>query len=390
MHRRLLVAVLVTVSCGACAVRSPWERVPSGNDPRSVALIVEGSAFARSGVARRVREAVEAASGRRVVMVDAEASSNDDAVKSLAARLRKVNPSIAPYDWRERWCRSTGPVLTSVTTYVDGFYRVTLQYAEQTRPATAQETVNRGRMATVLNALHLARADTAREESVSGSVVMTSFSGDDRPVRVPVARSATQVEPTVITPGLDPGAVAGDAIRSLPPLPAPRWDAVARRLTAAGCPFTALMVCETRLDGTAAHGSIRTAALAAMQRSEKPARTKRSATRAERAPKDVEESAMAETPAPDERYSCTTLCGMHMVELCNRDKSLWSAHGATWQATPCGTKREESFLADCYRRQWLTGAAHDSCVVPCESGREGRDRLLGILQSAGCLRGRRS
>jgi len=48
--------------------------------------------------------------------------------------------------------------------------------------------------------------------------------------------------------------------------------------------------------------------------------------------------------------------------------------------------REEAFLKECYRQQWLSGAFHGACVVPCESQAEGRDRLLNLLQGAGCLR----
>jgi hypothetical protein len=81
---------------------------------------------------------------------------------------------------------------------------------------------------------------------------------------------------------------------------------------------------------------------------------------------------------------------MHMVELCNRDKGLWDAHGRKWDTTSCGTMRSEGFLQDCYRRQWLSGAFHDACVSPCEGAAEGRERLLRILQEAGCLRPHRS
>jgi len=91
-------------------------------------------------------------------------------------------------------------------------------------------------------------------------------------------------------------------------------------------------------------------------------------------------------PAPAQQYSCSTLCGMHMIELCNRDKILWDSHGRRWEPTACGTMREEAFLKECYRQQWLSGAFHDACLVPCEREEEGRDRLLDLLQGAGCLR----
>jgi len=77
---------------------------------------------------------------------------------------------------------------------------------------------------------------------------------------------------------------------------------------------------------------------------------------------------------------------MHMIELCNRDKILWDSHGRRWEPTACGTMREEAFLKECYRQQWLSGAFHDACLVPCEREEEGRDRLLNLLQGAGCLR----
>jgi hypothetical protein len=81
---------------------------------------------------------------------------------------------------------------------------------------------------------------------------------------------------------------------------------------------------------------------------------------------------------------------MHMVELCNKDKVLWNAHRRKWEPTPCGTMRDDGFLQECYRKQWLSGAFHDSCVAPCKRAADGRDRLLGILQSEGCLRPRTS
>jgi hypothetical protein len=49
--------------------------------------------------------------------------------------------------------------------------------------------------------------------------------------------------------------------------------------------------------------------------------------------------------------------------------------------------REEDFLQDCYRRQWLNGTFEDSCKKPCENSSEGRDKLLGILRRAGCVQG---
>src|SRR2546426_11529491 len=83
--RQLLTTALIAISCAACAAEWRRARVPAARDVRGVALIVEGPAFERPAAARRVREAVEQASGRRVVMVDRETSADDDAMKNLVA-----------------------------------------------------------------------------------------------------------------------------------------------------------------------------------------------------------------------------------------------------------------------------------------------------------------
>ena len=83
--------------------------------------------------------------------------------------------------------------------------------------------------------------------------------------------------------------------------------------------------------------------------------------------------------------SCQALCAMHMVEICNSDKVLWSAHRARWEPTPCGMRRGEPFLAQCYQEQWDTGTFDTSCVQPCEASDAGRSRLTAILQESGCV-----
>jgi hypothetical protein len=96
--------------------------------------------------------------------------------------------------------------------------------------------------------------------------------------------------------------------------------------------------------------------------------------------------ATPDAPALDARYTCRALCEMHMVELCNNDRDLWSRHQYLWESTPCGQRRTETFLLDCYQRQWLSGTFDEACMAPCERATDGRARLLHMLQSGGCAR----
>src|SRR2546429_3602811 len=105
MHRRprwFGLPLLAGARAGACGWRTGFQLPARGPDPsaRPVGLITTGSAFERAGVRRRVAETLERASQRRVVLLDAPASVRDAAVKDLAARLIRANPSIVGDDWR--------------------------------------------------------------------------------------------------------------------------------------------------------------------------------------------------------------------------------------------------------------------------------------------------
>ena len=401
--RSPLLPLLVVALAGACGWRTAFQPPAPGPDSsaRPVGLITTGSAFTRAGVQRRVAESLERASQRRVVLLDTPASVRDAAVKDLAARLIRANPSIVGYDWRELRCASGAGVLTVITRRVDAVYRVSLDYVERSRPATATETAELGPLAQGLRVVGLASPGTVREATTWGSVDALLFTGRRGSRPIAVARTATQVEPSALTPRPDVAALASETLQDIPPFRAPEWDTVARRLAASGCPFMALALADAGLTSTAAGRVVRTAALATIREAVKrpPRRADDDAadgpTRGEapEAPETSPPDAAAKagssgTPAlaPDQRYSCSALCGMHMIELCNRDKSLWDSHGRRWEPTTCGTMREEAFLKECYRQQWLGGAFHDACVVPCESEPEGRDQLLNLLQGAGCLR----
>ena len=401
--RSPLLPLLVIALAGACGWRTGFQPPAPGPDTsaRPVGLITTGSAFARAGVRRRVAETLERASQRRVVLLDAPASVRDAAVKDLAARLIRANPSIVGYDWRELRCASGAGVLTAITRQVDAVYRVSLDYVERSRPATATETAELGPLARGFRVVGLAEPGTVREATAMGSVNGLLFTGRRGSRPIPVARTVTQVEPSALTPRPDVAALASEALQDLPPFRTPEWDTVARRLAASGCPFVALALADAGLTSTAAGRVVRTAALATIREAVKhrPRRADDDAahglTRGEapEVPETAAPDAAAKAgssgtpaPAPEQRYSCSALCGMHMIELCNRDKSLWDSHGRRWEPTACGTMREEAFLKECYRQQWLSGAFHDACVVPCEGQSEGRDHLLNLLQGTGCLR----
>ncbi len=103
-----------------------------------------------------------------------------------------------------------------------------------------------------------------------------------------------------------------------------------------------------------------------------------------RAQPEAEPAGAAPRPAP-EPPTCSALCTMHMIELCNNDLALWIEHRVRWEATACGRRRAEPFLTDCYDRQWTSGTFEEACVTPCETTPEGRTMLESILRRAGCL-----
>jgi len=391
---RGFLAALAAILCVACGLR-PGFPVASGGagyaDP-PVGVLTEGSAFDRPELRQQVARSLERASRKRVLLLGVPASVGEGSLKELVSRLTKENPGLARYDWREPHCAAHVDVLTAVQRNVDAVYRVSLDYTERSRPATDAELALRsGRspgLASVLRALHLVASRTVREEALTGTVALSAFApGSSR--HIPVSRTAEHLEPTALTPRIDIGAAVAEAIAALPPPPEPQWAGVARKLVSAGCPFLALAVYETRLRSTGAPRGVGEAALAAIARSRGKATAHRADTSRETMPsrrRATEDQDHAETPpAGEEQYTCDALCNMHIVELCNSDRVLWISHKVNWEATPCGTRRDEPFLQECYREQWLGGTFDSACIRPCESTAEGHERLMRILQDAGCL-----
>src|SRR6266850_1534989 len=338
MGRRtgLLAPAVAMVLCTACSL--PFglgrPRSPAPERARPVALITEGAVFARPGARAAVVAALKRATRRRVIVVAAPSPAADPRVQRLASRFAKDNPHIATYDWREPQCAAESVVLAA------------LQH--------------------------------------------------------------------------DIGAVVGEALKALPPPRDPQWDAAARRLVSSGCPFLALAVSDMRPGLASSHHGIRTAALSAMREDvdrraaiqlaaetteqfESALRDGRLDTAASilaryaalpasrRETVDQLTSALEAARATaatrgtaEGRSSCSALCAMHMVDICNRDRALWDSHRKPWEQTACGTMRTEAFLKECYQQQWLSGAFHEGCIVPCQRTAEGRERLIAILRGAGC------
>jgi hypothetical protein len=146
-----------------------------------------------------------------------------------------------------------------------------------------------------------------------------------------VSRLATTVEPSALSCRLDAGEAVAASLAALPAPPAPEWDAVARELLTARCPFLALAVHDTRLRPTGADAAVKKTALAAVAR------------RGARAP-----AAQPAAPSPPPEDVAPEADGEGREE--------------TQQHLP--------------RR----------LPAPCEDTPGGRERLLRVLRDAGCVR----
>ena len=422
---RLLAPALAMVLCAACSLlpgagprRSPAER-----RTRPVAVILEGSALDRESTRRTVVAAVRRATGRQVVVAVRPSPAADPQVKRLAARFTKENPGLATYDWREPHCAADAVVLTALRYDAVAVYRVSLDRSERTRPATETEVTAHPvshAASRALAPLRLAKPGTVLEESISGTVVVSTFTAAGGNRRIGVARRVAVFEPFGIARRIRIGPLVAETLKDVPLPRDTEWEPVARRLLSTGCPFLALAIADVRPGLVSRHHGIRTAALGAMREDiERRAATRiatetssRFETALQEGHLDTAASIVAQYAADpaskrdtvtelthaleaarlrastkgvgEGRTSCSALCAMHMVHICNRDRALWESHRKPWEQTACGTIRTEAFLKECYQQQWLSGAFHEGCIVPCERTAEGRERLIAILRGAGC------
>lgn len=318
---------------GCAAWRGGEPDVTAARPP--VVLRLHGPVAASAAARADAMRALGRATHRRVELADD--AVNDTYLRDVAARAR-----VRRHPGRERRCASHADVLVAARAGADAVYVLTLT-----------EGPSRGLLA---------------GSTVTGEASVRMLDGSAKPPRVAVA-------------GDDVAAAVTAAVAGLPAVSGARWDVVAKTLLDAGCPMLALAVQELRLGDGKAGRSVRQRALAAMGRG--PATPKPVAVAPEPAP--VVEVA-AKPPPSETRFSCEALCGIHMVEVCNKDRTLWNQHLVAWERTGCGTRRTEPFLVECYRRQRISGTFHDACVAPCEGSAAGRSTLLEMLQGAGCLR----
>ncbi len=331
-----LLMVLSGVLVGCAGWRSGRPDVAASQAP--VVLAVAGPALATDDARAAAVTALGRVTQRRVELAG---EAGDDALLREVAARAGVRRSAA----RGRRCASHADALLAARHGADAVYRLTL---------SPVGTPSRGLF--------------GGATPVSGDVAVRVFDGS-------AARAPVRVA------GDDVGAATTAGASSLPVPPAARWDVVANGLVKAGCPLYALAVQELRLGDAKAGRAVRQKALAALGRGA-PA-PKAAQVDPDPAPAP---DATVKAPTQDGRFSCEALCGIHMVEVCNKDRTLWTQHLVAWERTGCGTRRSEPFLIDCYRRQRISGTFHDACVAPCERSSAGRAALLQMLQGAGCLR----
>jgi len=255
------------------------------------------------------------------------------------------------------------------------------------RPATDAERKELGAsgFGAMLSAVGLGD-DTLYETKLEGTVERVTFPGAAITAKQRVKWTGRRLGRKDAAPPPTIGEALTKALDTMPAMQTPRWESLARGFIGGGCPVLGATIAATFLDG-ALERRLRTAAVTALGpvRAPEPMETVEAAPIP--APEPVPEPApeVATKPA-DPTYSCTTLCTMHMVELCNNDRALWTQNGARWENTRCGMRRGEEFLAACYRMQWLSGTYQQSCMEPCETGDDGRTRLLAMLRRSGCIR----
>lgn len=370
---RWWVAAGMAATLAACAPWAARRAAPGDAIGRlPVLLVLEGDASSGSDAAH-LAGVLSDRIGRPVVTATASAAD----AEALAARLGRRYGRAPRGAWASDRCALGEAAVEALAHDATAHYRLVLRRRATTRPATRVErddpSVNGGRTARLLGALGLADRGHVDEVRLDGELIATTFGQEAATTRLRIAAADRAPVTPIGGASLDVAEVVGRAIEGLAPPPYPLWDALARRLLGRGCSLAALAVYDARLRHRPASRDVLRAALGS---DDAPAP----------AAAPVAIATPGATPGVEPGPTCQALCELHMVELCNNDRELWTLHHAEWQATPCGQRRLEPFLRECYQRQWLMGTLQEACIAPCRRADDGRARLLHLLQAEGCMR----
>jgi hypothetical protein len=381
-------STIATVLTGLLAAACTPTALPPASNPHAAEVrgtvdVLQGSAF-REAAARD--EAVKIAGERtgRPAHAIGEEPPVQRVVEASAAKLEAPIAKAARAETRGDKCKTKGRApATAIAERSDVIVRVKLDARTTARPATDADRKQLGGsgFGAMLSKVGLGD-DTFYETKLEGTVERVAFPGSITTAKQRVKWTGRRLGRKDTAPPTTVAEALGKALDAMPAVPAAKWESLARGLVTGGCPVLGATMGATFLDG-AAERRIRTAAVAALG----PVRAPEPAETVDATPPPAPDPApeVATKPA-DPAYSCATLCTMHMVELCNNDRALWTQNGARWENTRCGTRRNEEFLAACYRMQWLSGTYQQSCMEPCESGDDGRVRLMAMLRRSGCIR----
>jgi len=394
-HRVLAVSVaLVWVAC--TATPPPVERNVAAPVAPGVALLLSGSAF-DTPASRDEATALASERTGRPALIMKEEPTVEDVIQGAASRLDRSVARTARAEVRKVRCRKKGrPIAAAIGARVDSILRIRLDAETTSHPATAEERneLAGSRFAGILAAVGLGDG-TVYETTLDGTLERTTFPGSPATARQPVRWSVRRLGNMDVMPPVTVREALAATLDVLPAPAAARWEPIARGLVSSGCPVLGTAVAETFLEDGAPKRRIRTAALAVLTPSRPagpPPAELATATPVDRgttttavAP-DADPAPEPPPPPTEVEYSCTNLCALQMVELCNKDRALWTQNGAQWTNTRCGVRRREAFLANCYRMQWVSGRYERSCVQRCERSRDGRSRLVTTLRRSGCIR----
>jgi hypothetical protein len=391
-HRRAALAAALLLA-GCPKTPALLDRAASTPGPSGVVLLLRGSAFKQAAARDEAVAVAHEVTGRPVRLL-ADEPPMERALDSAVRRFDKHVARAARADAGDVACRKKGrAVATVVAEHADVLLRVQLDAATVSHRASAderKELAPQGGLPGMLSSVGLDRGDTVYVTKLDGTVERTTFPGSTTTAKQRVRWAGRRLGKSKETPPPTVRDAIAQALAKMPPPSAARWEVVARGLVAGGCPVLGAAVADTFLADGAAKRRIRAAATGALGSAGKP--DEQAPPAATDAP-PTEMASGGPEPAPDPAptttepaYTCTTLCTLQMIELCNNDRTLWSQHGSHWETTRCGLRRNEAFLEDCYRMQWLSGTYEASCIRPCEQSAEGRTRLVAMLRRSGCLR----